>query len=365
MTLATAGETPFFERINMSINRALLLSLPIFLTAIIPSISLADTIIEGYITEPQIWTAENSPYVIEQSARLSTGVPLKIMAGTRVRFADRWGDPFKVKGSTLEILGTETNPVQIDYDGKIIVKGNFDRVKIQHARMVSTDFEITGAGSVVIENSSTDEFVFHNDGLTDVKRSNFRLIYVYRGISTFDSIKAKDITVNRTFNESDPMPQFTLKNSIVPDVGIGGDTRASIEHNSIEHLELRISRLNVGDEPSELSVRKNNLGKVYSLTAWSVSSPTISENNINIDQGRESSASAGLLHDWSPAATISMSGNFWGDAVTQKMNAVGPDGNIEEISDARDYQNREIPGATIDYSGWLQSEVTDAGPRSE
>ena len=79
----------------------------IFFLIVYPACELAsaDTHIYGPITDNQLWTAENSPYIIHGSVWLEPSVELTVTQGVIVKF-----EPGVNNGSSLNCVGETGRP---------------------------------------------------------------------------------------------------------------------------------------------------------------------------------------------------------------------------------------------------------------
>jgi hypothetical protein len=312
---------------------------------------LADTIIKGELSEPQIWSAEGSPYLVENDAVLLEGVPLTITSGAVVNFKNL-SHRFVIKSSPVKISGTKERPIKIF--GNVVVTGNFGNIVVKHLQMPRTDLSVKdGTGSLTMEYSEINYVLVHNHGHTAIKHSRVGHVDIHRGTATLDFVAATYVDLWASHRTDGQSLELNLKDSDVEELSLSNG-RAYIEHNAI-------GLLNIDPWILDIKITKNNVSEISILQDRRLESFPISHNNINMDSHR--SRSVGAFKQWWPDEihTVNLSENYWGELVTQKMNAMGPEANIDEIYDLRD---NDYNGALVRYSGWLQSPVQDAGPRS-
>ncbi len=84
----------------------------VFLFISNPGLSLAEVVVQGDITEDTVWTASESPYLVEGQPTVATGTTLTVEPGTVVKFHGKAYiiSGLNVKGS-LVAEGTQDNPI--------------------------------------------------------------------------------------------------------------------------------------------------------------------------------------------------------------------------------------------------------------
>lgn len=127
----------------------------------------AETVVSGIYTGDTVWTAENSPYVINGYAEIPQGSSLTIRPGVRISGGSDF-DTLSVSGGQLDILGTSDEKIYISsIHGIFLQNSDFDIANV----------DITGVG-IFAEDSQGHITATTISGASDALRLNNSIVSV-------------------------------------------------------------------------------------------------------------------------------------------------------------------------------------------
>lgn len=279
----------------------------------------ADTLVENLtVTESQVWTQENSPFVIKGEVIVPKGIVLSIQKGTVLNFVE---GKMNIQGE-LHVLGSKDRPVKITQDGSSsgffldngILDSNYvnltgGRAIIDAANKSKVTFnnldmkDMVGYGSVmtirdesslilkdssVINISAPIGINIYDDSQVDIEDSIFKNV----GSNTIISCHGKKdrgskVSVLRsTFNDSInafeiyEQSYLDIKNSFIDNMSDAGVRMYGLSTSSI--AESRISLNNTGIQSAEsfLTVTDSVIEKNIEYGIYRIAGSFVDSNNI-------------------------------------------------------------------------------------